>query len=55
MVSPQEATQVTPEQVQQIAARAEQSSPSIIDKMSEFYAQHVRLEAATLALAAAHI
>ena len=58
-VSPQEATQVTPEQVQQIAARAEQSSPSIIDKMSEFYAQHSglvqTLGSAALAIALAHM
>ena len=33
-------SQVTPEQVQQIATHAEQQNPSIIDKMSGFYAQH---------------
>lgn len=39
-ISPQQAAQVTPEQVQQIATHAEQHNPQIIDQMSEFYAQH---------------
>ena len=39
-VAPQDAAQLTPEQVQQIASHAEQHSPGIIDQMSNFYAQH---------------
>jgi len=39
-ISPQQATQLTPAQVEQIAAHAEQQNPSIIDTMSNFYAQH---------------
>jgi hypothetical protein len=58
-VSPQQASQVTPEQVQEIATHAEQHSPGIIDKMSDFYAQHSglvqTLGSAALAIALAHI
>jgi hypothetical protein len=39
-VTPEQASQLTPEQVQQIASHAEQHSPGIIDKMSGFYAEH---------------
>ena len=39
-VTPEQASQLTPEQVQTIATHAEQHSPGIIDKMSGFYAQH---------------
>jgi len=39
-IAPQDAAQMTPEQVQQIASHAEQHSPGIIDQMSDFYAQH---------------
>ena len=39
-IAPQDAAQITPEQVQQIASHAEQHSPGIIDQMSNFYAQH---------------
>ncbi len=39
-ITPEQASQLTPQQVQQIASHAEQHSPGIIDKMSEFYAQH---------------
>lgn len=42
-ISPQQASQLTPGQVEQIAAHAEQHSPSIIDTMSNFYAQHTGL------------
>ncbi len=37
-ITPEQASKVTPEQVQQIASHAEQHSPGIIDKMSGFYA-----------------
>ncbi len=39
-IAPQDASKLTPDQVQQIAAHAEQRNPSIIDKMGDFYAQH---------------
>jgi len=39
-VTPQQASQVTPDQVQQIAAHAERQNPSIVDEVSGFYARH---------------
>jgi hypothetical protein len=39
-VTPQQAQQISPEAVQQLAAHAEKADPSIIDKASAFYAQH---------------
>lgn len=39
-ITPAQASQLTPEQVQVIASHAEQHSPGIIDKMSGFYAEH---------------
>ena len=36
----QQASQVSPEVVQQLAAHAEKSDPSLIDKASAFYSQH---------------
>src|SRR5689334_11837406 len=39
-VSPQQATQMSPEQVQQVAAQAEKQNPTIVDQVSNFYAQH---------------
>lgn len=39
-VSPQQASQVSPGQVQQIAAHAEHQNPSVVDEVSRFYAQH---------------
>jgi hypothetical protein len=39
-ITAEQASQLTPEQVQQIANHAEQHSPGIIDKMSAFYAEH---------------
>jgi hypothetical protein len=39
-VTPEQASQLSPQQVQQIASHAEQHSPGIIDKMSGFYAEH---------------
>jgi hypothetical protein len=39
-VTPEQASQLTPQQVQQIASHAEQHSPGIIDKMSGFHAEH---------------
>jgi hypothetical protein len=42
-ISPQQASQLTSAQVEQIAAHAEQHNPSVIDAMSNFYAQHTGL------------
>jgi hypothetical protein len=39
-VTPDQASQLTPAQVQVIASHAEQANPGIIDQMSSFYAQH---------------
>lgn len=39
-VTASQAQQVSPEVVQQLAAHAEKSDPSIIDKASSFYAEH---------------
>jgi hypothetical protein len=39
-VTPQQAEQLSPDTVQQIAAQAEQKNPSIVDQASSFYAQH---------------
>ena len=39
-IAPTDAAQLTPEQVQQIAVKAEQHNPGIIDTMSNFYAAH---------------
>ena len=56
-ITPDQAVQVSPEAVQQLAATAEKHDPSIIDTASQFYAQHSTLVktlggmAMTLALA----
>ena len=42
-VTPQQAQNIPPEAVQQLASRAEQTDPSIIEKASSFYAQHPTL------------
>jgi hypothetical protein len=42
-LTPQQAQQFTPEHVQEIASRAEQDNPGIIEKMSSFYAQNPTL------------
>ena len=42
-LTPAQASQLTPEQVQVIASHAEQSNPGIIDQMSSFYAEHPTL------------
>jgi hypothetical protein len=56
-ITPEQAQQVSPEAVQQLAASAEKHDPSIVDTASQFYAQHSTLVktlggmAMTLALA----
>jgi hypothetical protein len=42
-VTPEQAAQVSPQAVQEIAAEAEQKDPSVIDTLSHFYAQHPTL------------
>lgn len=42
-VTPEQAAQVQPQAVQEIAAQAEQKDPSVIDTLSGFYAQHPTL------------
>jgi hypothetical protein len=42
-VTPDQAASVTPEQVQEVAHRAEQQQPGIVDRISDFYAQHPAL------------
>ena len=39
-LTPEQAQKVSPETVQQLAAHAEKANPSVIDKLSSFYAQH---------------
>ncbi|HLG99933.1 MAG TPA: hypothetical protein VKX49_26730 [Bryobacteraceae bacterium] len=51
-VSPEQANQVSPEQVQQLAAHAERHNPSIVDEVSGFYAQHPNVIKALGGLAA---
>lgn len=58
-VTPEQAQQVQPEQVRQLADQAHGHDPSIIDKASEFYAQHPTLVkslgAGALALIMSHL
>jgi hypothetical protein len=42
-VTPQQVSEVSPQQVQDLANRAEQHSPGIFDRLGEFYAQHPQL------------
>jgi hypothetical protein len=39
-VTPTQASQLTPEQVKEIASHAEQHDPGIVDRLGHFYAQH---------------
>jgi hypothetical protein len=58
-VTPQQAQQVPPEAVHQLAAQAERNDPSIIDTASNFYSQHPTLVkalgAGSLALIMSHM
>jgi hypothetical protein len=42
-LTPEQAQQLSPEAVQQLAAHAEKTNPSVIDSISNFYAQHTTL------------
>jgi hypothetical protein len=39
-VTPQDAERVPAEEVERVAAKAEQKNPSIVDQVSEFYSEH---------------
>ena len=58
-ITPDQASQMTPQQVQEIAQHAEQNNPGIVDRMGEFYAQHPQLVkglgGAALAVALGHM
>jgi hypothetical protein len=58
-VTPEQATQVPPPAVQQLAEHAEKQNPSIVDQASQFYAQHPTLVqglgAGALALIMSHL
>jgi hypothetical protein len=42
-VSPQQVSDISPSQVQDLANRAEQHSPGVFDRLGQFYAQHPQL------------
>jgi hypothetical protein len=42
-ITPDQAQNISPEMVQQLATHAEKADPSIVDKASAFYAQHTTL------------
>lgn len=42
-ITPEQAQKLSPEIVQQLATHAEKSNPSIVDSLSNFYAQHAGL------------
>jgi hypothetical protein len=50
-VTPQQASQVSPQQVQDMAAQAERRNPSVVDEVSGFYAQHPQVVKAVGGLA----
>ena len=58
-MSPDQAKQVSPEAVQQLAEHAEKQNPSVIDHASQFYSQHPKLVqalgAGSLALIMSHL
>jgi hypothetical protein len=39
-ITPGEAADVSPQQVQDVVTQAQQHSPGIVDSLSDFYAQH---------------
>lgn len=58
-ITPEQASQLSPQQVQEIAQQAEQHNPGVMDRMGEFYAQHPQLVkglgGAALAIALGHM
>ena len=58
-VTPEQASQVSPEEVRELAEKAEQENPSIVDRMGDFYAKNPTLVkaigGAALAIALGHM
>jgi hypothetical protein len=58
-VTPEQAKQVSPDAVQQLAEQAEKQNPSIVDQAGRFYSQHPKLVqalgAGSLALIMSHL
>jgi len=58
-ITAEQAAQVPPSEVTQLATRAEQHNPSVVDRLGSFYAQHPQLVktlgAAALAVALGHM
>ena len=58
-VTPEQAEQVSPEEVRELAEKAEQQNPSIVDRMGDFYAENPTLVkaigGAALAIALGHM
>jgi hypothetical protein len=58
-VTPEQANQVSPDQVRELAAKAEQQNPGIVERMGDFYAEHPTLVkaigGAALAIALGHM
>jgi hypothetical protein len=50
-VTPEQARQISPQQVEQLAAHAERQKPSIVNEVSDFYAQHPQVVKAVGGLA----
>jgi len=58
-LTPEQASQLSPQQVQEIAARAEQHDPTVLDRVAGYYADHPQvvktLGSAALAIALAGV
>lgn len=58
-VTPEQASQVSPDEVRELAEKAEQENPGIVDRMGDFYAQNPTLVkaigGAALAIALGHM
>jgi hypothetical protein len=39
-ITPEQASRIPPEQVEQLASHAQQQNPSVVDHVSDFYSQH---------------
>jgi hypothetical protein len=50
-VTPEQTAQISPNEVQQMAAHAERQNPSVVDRVSSFYAQHPQVMKAAGGLA----
>ena len=50
-ITPEQANQISPGQVQQVAAHAERQNPSTVDEVSSFYAEHPQVMKAAGGLA----